>query len=73
MKFHRVRSGEYCTKVGDGVYLLVERKHHRQWYWCLAGYDHRYGVWETDDCGPFSTLREAAADAEASYEDYFMD
>jgi hypothetical protein len=68
MKFHRVRSGEYCTKVRDGVYLLVERKHH-QWWWCLCGSDNG-NWWETDDQGTFPTLQAAMADAIASYEDF---
>jgi len=69
MKFQRLRSGEYCVKLSDGMYLVVERKGHRNWTWCLAGVDKGL-AWETDDQGPFTTLKLAMADAIANYQDY---
>jgi hypothetical protein len=69
MKFTKVRSGEYVVKLSDGMYLLVERKGHREWTWCLCGIDG--GIWwETDDNGPHPTLKLAMEDAIANYEDY---
>jgi hypothetical protein len=68
MKFERVRAGEYRAKVRDGVYLWVLREG-RHWVWCLGGYDPNSGVWETDDVGPFATLRGAKENALDSYEE----
>lgn len=69
MTFEKVRAGEYCAPVRDGVTLWVVREG-RKWVWFLGGYDPLGGgAWETDNIGPFATRKEAIADALATYED----
>lgn len=67
MKFEKVRAGEYRSQLNRGVYVWVFREG-AKWFWCLGGYDEMNGgAWETDNNGPFSTRREAIADAIANY------
>jgi len=68
MKLVKVRKGEYKAEVREGINLWVV-KENSGWVWFLGGYDADWGAWETDNNGPFSTRREALADALNNYED----
>jgi len=68
MEFKRVKPGLYQAQYGDNAYISVFREK-REWYWCLWGVENDL-LWETDDYGPFPTLRMATEDAIYSYEDF---
>jgi len=67
IKLERVRPGEYLAKIDNNMYIAVFRSGHRKWVWWLCGGEDGHW-WETDEQGPFTTLKFAMADAIANYE-----